>query len=400
MSKHVLCTILFLLMLSFAPVSVAQTAQEITAQCDMRSQEGKLLASLSDQNYETAWTCGSSDRLIITSQSGAPIAGLYVQFSNKTCPFEVQTKDDNGKWQTVYTCGAQFLTHYVPLPQAENEVRLRPVAGKGSVRFAEVHVLGEGDVPEWVQQWEPPHEKADLLLISAHPDDEILFMGGTIPYYAGELGMAVQVAYLVPATPYRKLELLDGLWLCGVRNYPDIGTFPDVFSTSLSEMYKHEDWKRDRVLRYMTGLYRRYQPEVVVTHDVNGEYGHGAHRVASDAAQQAVALAADAGYQHKKLAQTEPWQIKKLYLHLYEQGAMRMDWRVPLKAFGGKTAFEMAEAAFACHVSQQHTEYKVEDFGPYDNAKFGLAFTSVGEDVEKNDFFEHVEIDRQELNKE
>ena len=67
-----------------------------------------------------------------------------------------------------------------------------------------------------------------------------------------------------------------------------------------------------------------------------------------------------------------------------------MDWRVPLEAFGGKTAFDMAEAAFQCHVSQLDTEYKVEDFGPYDNAKFGLAFSTVGEDESKNDFFENM----------
>jgi len=101
-------------------------------------------------------------------------------------------------------------------------------------------------------------------------------------------------------------------------------------------------------------------------------------------------LAADAAYQDKRLQETAPWQISKLYLHLYKEGAIRMDWRVPLARFGGKTAFDMAEDAFACHVSQQHTEYKVEDFGPYDNAEFGLAFSRVGEDVEKNDFFENV----------
>lgn len=385
----VLC--LCLLFLLLAAASLAETAQEITAQCILRNQAGNLLKSLTDANYETAWICSSTDRLLISSEGGEPIAGLYLQFSNATCPFEVQTKDENGKWTTIYTSDAPFLTEYVPLESPSDAVRLLPVRGKGSMRLAEVHILSEGEVPDWVQCWLPPHEKADLLLISAHPDDEVLFMGGTIPYYAGERGMNVQVAYLVPATPYRKLELLDGLWLCGVRHYPDLGTFPDVFSTNLYEMYKHDAWNRQRVLRYMTGLYRRYQPEVVVTHDVNGEYGHGAHRVAADAAQQAVALAADAGYQHKKLAQTEPWQIKKLYLHLYEEGKLRMDWRVPLDAFDGRTAFDMAEAAFKCHTSQQHTAYRVEDFGPYDNAEFGLAYSSVGEDIEKNDFFEHIE---------
>ena len=31
------------------------------------------------------------------------------------------------------------------------------------------------------------------------------------------------------------------------------------------------------------------------------------------------------------------------------------------------------------------------DFGPYDNSRFGLAFSAIGEDTRKDDFFEHVE---------
>jgi len=202
--------------------------------------------------------------------------------------------------------------------------------------------------------------------------------------------MAVQVAYLTSSAPYRKLELLDGLWLCGVRNYPDLATFPDTYKLSAREMYKVKGWEEARVMRYVSGLYRRYRPEVVVTHDVNGEYGHGAHKVAADAAQRCVSLAADASYQHQKLAYTMPWQIKKLYLHLHEQGQIRMNWRMPLNAFDGRTAFDMAEAAFQCHTSQLKTDYKVEDWGPYDNAVFGLAFSTVGEDQTGDDFFENI----------
>ena len=62
-----------------------------------------------------------------------------------------------------------------------------------------------------------------------------------------------------------------------------------------------------------------------------------------------------------------------------------------MEAFGGKTAFDMAEAAFQCHTSQLKTDYRVEDFGPYDNAVFGLKFSFVGEDDAKNDFFENLQ---------
>ena len=46
------------------------------------------------------------------------------------------------------------------------------------------------------REWQPSCEKADLLLIVAHPDDELLWFGGALPTYAGERGMAVQVMYM------------------------------------------------------------------------------------------------------------------------------------------------------------------------------------------------------------
>ena len=67
-----------------------------------------------------------------------------------------------------------------------------------------------------------------------------------------------------------------------------------------------------------------------------------------------------------------------------------MDWRQPLEAFGGKTSFEVAEAGFRCHISQQNTDYHVEDWGPWDNSLFGLYRTTVGPDEAKDDFFENI----------
>ena len=382
---------LMLIMALMGTAALAEQAQEITEGCVIRAKDNKVMYSLMDGDYASSWSAyGDKARLTVTAPEGETICGVYVQFYNYACAFDVQVRDADKKWQTVATCDGAYLNAYAALPEGAQEIRIRPTSNADRLSISEVHLFGEGDAPAWVQQWKPAHEKADLLLISAHPDDEILFMGGTIPYYAGEKNMAVQVAYLAPSTPYRKLELLDGLWLCGVRYYPEIGNFPDQFSTSIRGMYQKDGWSEAQVLDYVTWLYRRYQPDVVLTHDVKGEYGHGAHKVAADIAQKAVAKAADEGYRLRKYKDEPVWSIQKLYLHLYEQGAIRMDWRVPLSAFDGKTAFDMAEAAFQCHVSQLDTEYKVEDFGPYDNAKFGLAYTAVGEDIDKNDFFENI----------
>ena len=386
--KRLILALLTLMLL--APAAFAQTAAEITARCALSGAGKKTLERMTDGDYRTHWDSSSNSFAYVEIEAEEAIGGVYVQFYDEAAAFEVQAKDESGAWQTVAEQDGAFLAEYAALDAGAKAVRIRPKDGKGRLFIAELHIFGEGDAPDWVQQWEAPLAKADLLALAAHPDDEILFLGGTIPYYAGEMGKKVQVAYLVPTMPYRRLELLDGLWLCGVKNYPMIGHFPDKYQLTLKGMYEQKGWSRESVYRFVAEAYRACRPDVVVTQDVNGEYGHGAHRAAADAAQAAIALAADETYQ-EKMTNGEPWQVKKLYIHLYEQNPVKMDWRKPLTAFDGQTAFEIACRAFECHISQQKTDYHVEDFGPYDNSKFGLAYSAVGEDAEKNDFFENLE---------
>ena len=391
MKKIILPLILAALFMWTAAAS-AQTAQEMTKDCTLSSVGKKTLNNMTDGRYTSYWSSSTNRNayLDIEAPQGQKMGSVYIQFFENAAPFDVQTPDEAGNWQTISTYETGFLAQYVPLDAGYEKIRIRPKDAQGRLFIIELHVFAEGDAPDWVQKWEPTLEKADLLALAAHPDDEILFLGGTIPYYAGEKKMKVQVAYLVPTTSFRRLELLDGLWLCGVKNYPIIGHFPDKYQSHLSEMYEQKGWSRQAVVRYVVGVYRACRPDVVVTQDVNGEYGHGAHRAAADAAQAAIALAADEKYQ-AKMTHSEPWQVKKLYLHLYEQNPVKMDWRKPLAAFGGQTAFDLASRAFECHISQQRTDYHVEDFGPYDNSKFGLAYSAVGEDVQKDDFFENLE---------
>lgn len=384
-----------LMLLALAPAAaLGEEARDITPGCTFETRDRQVLTCLSDGRYDTRWNSGkdSAARLQITLPEGETCGGVYVQFSGEGAAFDVQALTAQGAWETVGSCQTDYLTGYAALPETAGALRIVPAGGSRRFRMAQVHVFTPGDAPAWVQQWNPPCEKADLLVLAAHPDDEVLFMGGTLPTYAGERGLQVQVCNLVPATNYRMLELLDCLWTCGVRNYPDFGSFGDVYHNGLHEMYKEKGWSRDMVYRYVTKVIRKYKPEVVVTHDVNGEYGHGAHKVCADAMLKCIERAADARIEAKQVKEYGVWQVKKLYLHLYPENVVDMDWRAPLAAFGGKTAFEVAQAGFQCHTSQLRTQYVVQDFGPYDNSLFGLAFSAVGEDVAKNDFLENIPL--------
>ncbi|MCQ2552597.1 MAG: hypothetical protein MJ148_04585, partial [Clostridia bacterium] len=91
--------------------------------------------------------------------------------------------------------------------------------------------------PSRVQVWDEPCKEADVLLLSTHADDEHIFFGGIIPYYAGELELPVQVAYYTNywnGANVREHEKLDGLCTVGVKNYPINGDFDDIYATSLA----------------------------------------------------------------------------------------------------------------------------------------------------------------------
>ena len=141
------------------------------------------------------------------------------------------------------------------------------------------------------------------------------------------------------------------------------------------------------VLRKVVSLIRTYRHKVLLTHDLRGEYGHGAHRVCADAAVKAFRLAADSRF---RTGAQEPWQVSKLYLHLLDNKHLRMDWRRPLMSFGGETSLSVSKRAFERHISQRRTEYQVLDTGPYDCSLFGLHSTTVGPDTELDCFFENI----------
>ena len=117
---------------------------------------------------------------------------------------------------------------------------------------------------------------------------------------------------------------------------------------------------------------------------------HGAHRIAGDIC---LALIRD---QERALQ----WMPKKLYLHLWPENQIMMDWESPLSAFDGQTGLEVGLQAFHCHESQVGFGYKrpdgttyrftVSSHDEFDNALFGLVCSSVGPDEAKDDFMEHI----------
>lgn len=336
----------------------------------------ELPAELSDGDAGT-WVTGS-----LTIQSTErKIGSLYLEWSHTP---DEWTMTVDGVPVTVKENG--FLHQYLELPMPAEEIVIELESALcGLYAFEEDSVL-----PDWVQIWEPTLERCDLLLLPTHADDEHVFFGGMIPYYAAERGYKVQVAYLTNhwSQVLRPHELLDALWHAGIRNYPVIGPFADAWADSLKEA--EADISRYDAAAYLTEQIRRFKPSVVIGHDLKGEYGHGQHVLCAVSLTDAIVAATDADIFPESAARYGTWNTPKLYLHLYAENEIVMDWSVPLTAFGGKTAMDVAKEAFALHVSQQGYFYVYGEGDDWDSRRFGLYRSTVGPDVIGGDVFENI----------
>ena len=378
--------ILLCMLLALAPcAALADMAEDITTQCIVNSREFNRHAPdhMRDGDYVT-FVSGSA--LTISAPEGKLIGSLELKWRTISMPGVVVKAQVDGKWIEILRDGPEFATQYIVLPEGYQTVRV--TAQKGKIELCEVTVLTPGEAPPYIQIWRQPPQKVDMMLFSTHPDDEVLWFGGLLPLYAGEQKKDVLVINAVYAHYYRRQELLASLWTCGVDIYPVMLGYPNQ-QDSVPEVIREWEVKNRQPKDRMVALIRQYEPDVVVLHDVDGEYGHTAHIAFSWLGQQGVERAADPAEHPASAEMWGVWDTPKTYIHLWGENQLRMDWHQPLTAFGGKTGLQVAADGFACHATQQE-RWQVEDGGEWDNALFGLWRTNVGPDTQKTDMFENI----------
>ncbi len=335
----------------------------------------------------------------LTVQSDTPIDYIYIIFWDKFVPYMVKGEDD------IEPFSIPHLHHLATLTQMEGECKTLTIEFTENATVCDVYTYS-GELPDTVQKWESGAQKTDLLLFTTHADDEQLFFAGILPYYAKEKGYRVRVAYFVNHNNNikRNHELLNGLWEVGITLYPIIGVYPDAYSESYDgalRNLKSAGYTEEDVLKSQIKLLRLYKPQVVVGHDLKGEYGHGQHMLNAGTLIKAVELAASTEpYPEENLT---VWDTPKLYLHLYDQNKVKLDFLdTPLESLGGLTPFQVTQKGFKHHESQQYTWFRkwlngkngeiknASQITTYSPLEYGLYRTTVGADIEKTGFFENI----------
>ena len=134
--------------------------------------------------------------------------------------------------------------------------------------------------------------------------------------------------------------------------------------------------------------------------------------LASAALTEAITYSSDKEKYPESAMEYGVWEIDKLYLHLYNENQIVMDYDVPLENFGGKTAYEVSCEGFDCHKSQHWTWFykwiygseenpitKASQIRSYSPCQYGLYYSAVGADTEGGDFFENVETHTERIHK-
>lgn len=354
----------------------------------------------------------SAGNTAITLENSDGIGSIYLLLHKS---YGSYTITDNTTGASINAGENGFLHEYIDLAQGFGYAPTSVTIGfsNGAVQLSEIYVFSEGTPPESVQIWEPSLDGgADILLLATHGDDDQLFFAGLLPLYAGELDCRVQVVYLTDhrsgfVDNARMHEMLNGLWAVGVEAYPVFGGFADFRIDDLKDTYDTYRYSygtsKDDLLSFVVEQIRRFRPQVIIGHDINGEYGHGMHMVYTDLLIQALELTADET-QYTDSAETYgTWDVPKTYLHLYGENQIVLDYDQPLDHFDGLTAFQATQKlGYPCHKSQQYTWFtrwingnngeitKATQITTYNPCHFGLYRSTVGEDVLKNDFLENI----------
>ncbi len=353
----------------------------MTESCDFSDR------AVTDGKYRTAWTpSGAGDALTISIPEGRTAQRLTLEWTSVPGAFTVEMRDGaENILGTVEESGGSGMVAFSYETGAARKIVVR--AGESGAGICEARVYEQGKTPEAVQNWQQLGDKVDMMMIAAHQGDELLFFGGALPYAVSE-GRQVAVVYMADCGRQRYAEALDGLWAVGVRQHPICMGLPNKAVRAYEDAI--DLWGLEETYEKLVTLIRQYKPEVIVTHDIEGEDGDNQHKLTSATVRRAVLLAADPEMYPESYELYGAWDVKKTYIHRYEGNVLTLDMDSRLNNLNGWTAQELLSIAYSKHRTLMD-DFSLAEGAEYDHRSFGLIRTTVGDDVQKNSFFENVD---------
>lgn len=251
-----------------------------------------------------------------------------------------------------------------------------------------------------VRAYELQPKKAALMLVIAHPDDEAYFPG-LIPYLTRVRKLPVVVIVLTSGEAglnppgdreLRENEMRRACRIYGMPNEPIFARFADGAYLGTLE----DNWRlwggEQKAAEYLVLQIRRYRPDVIVSHALDGEYGHPNHVGCALSVTKAFAGASDAAMFPVPPEGPPPWTPKKLYLHRWATRPLEHRWDVRVPGLGGQTCLDVGIEGGRQHVSQGYANKDFSELDGEKSSKFGLYSSAVGPDKKADGFFENIDV--------
>lgn len=352
------------------------------------------LEKITDGSCLTGWKMGGEKKLKVTFPKAAVIDSIQLEYLDIRHGVTLRWTDGKGNLLSeVYDSNPgdfYILSYSAP----ENAAAVEIACDETNVQLSELYVFEKGKKTNVAQKWTEVPDKVDVMLVVAHRNDECLFFGGIIPWCVSQ-GKTVAVVYMTDPSLGRPsyTETLNALWILGLRTYP---LYLHMVDERQSWERNIQDWGGyENMYGKVAEVIRKYKPDVVIGHDLNGEFGHYNHILTADATLNGVLLAGDPSAYPESAALYGTWDVPKYYIHLYNPDQrINVDFNTPLECLMNLSPLQTAYVAFEKHTTEAHHSevYSLDSFGKdYDNTCFGLYRSLVGPDIQNNSFFENLE---------
>ena len=241
-----------------------------------------------------------------------------------------------------------------------------------------------------------------MLLVHAHPDDETIGSGITMARYAadgaavtlvtctsGEEGEVLvdDLAHLAAANTdtlgeHRRQELADAMDALGVTDHRFLGG-PGRYRDSGMMGTPANDrpecfWRADLLdaATHLVEVIRQTRPQVLITYDDFGGYGHPDHIAAHRVAMYALVLAEAPSFRADLGA---PWRIGKVYWTAFPKSVLRAGIAA-LRELGDDspmTAMDVDDLPFGCDDAVVTTAITAAQFAPHKRAAMRAHATQI-----------------------
>ncbi|MBA4347421.1 MAG: hypothetical protein C0413_01010 [Clostridiales bacterium] len=351
----------FLLCAWLLPVHAARAEDaepiNLTGECrfTLPERSASFEHRLTDARYNSRISFQPDETLEVTLADGAK--GLYVAWHMAPEAASVEFLDSAGVVLSGVTASADLLNEYFVLPDGCAKAR---ISGEKAFAISELGVYDAQTPPDALCVMYAQAAQPKVMLIAAMTSDESFYFGSLLPYLSGDEAALV---FFSCESRQAQQEAIRARYALGSRTQPIFGSFP-YYPSAIDQKRLYSYIDKGDATNWLIQVIRRYQPDTLITHAAVAEGSIGMHQLTSAHVLIAVNQAANESKEYVSERAYGVWQVRAVYQHVESGVTPLYDTRSPLAAFGGESAFSLAQAAYENYSSLRVTHYTVTD-APY-----------------------------------